>query len=365
MSGIYVHVPFCHAKCAYCDFYSLADTRRRSAFVDRVGQEYAARVDELGSSPVRTIYFGGGTPSILPADDFELLAAFFPKDEVEEFTIEVNPEDVTAEAVAAWRSAGVNRVSMGVQSLVDGELAVVRRRHSAADALQAIDTIRAGGIANLSVDLIYGLPGQTPETFQYSLDTLLTKGVEHLSAYNLSFEEGTLLTRMLREGRVAEASEDMIVEMYARLCTATRWAGLEHYEISNFGLPGFHSRHNSAYWDGTPYLGLGPGAHSLDCRGVRRFNSPDLRGYLAGASAIIDEEDETDVWNDRIITALRTARGLDLDSLPRQYAESVRAAARPFIATGDLVEKSGHLTIPEDKWLISNYLMTELLVSED
>lgn len=365
MAGIYVHVPFCHAKCAYCDFYSVADTRRRELFVERVGEEYAARREELGGAPVRTIYFGGGTPSILPHDSLRKLASFFPADNVEEFTIEVNPEDVTPDAVAAWREAGINRVSMGVQSLVDSELRAVRRRHSAADALEAVGTLRRGGIDNLSVDLIYGLPGQTPESFQYSLDTLMDRGVEHLSAYNLSYEPGTLLSRMLAEGRVAEASEETVVEMYARLCSTARVAGFEHYEISNFARPGFRSRHNSSYWDGTPYLGLGPGAHSLDCHGVRRYVSSNLRRYLEDAKAEVDEESATDRINDRIFTALRTSRGLDLSALTFQAAEAVRTAAAPFNANGDLIEAEGHLIIPEDKWLISNYIISELLLEGD
>lgn len=365
MAGIYVHVPFCHAKCAYCDFYSVADTWRRDLFVDCVGREYEARKHELGGEPVRTVYFGGGTPSILSGEAVRRLASYFPLGDVEEFTIEVNPEDVTPAAVDAWRAAGVNRVSMGVQSLVDDELRTVRRRHSAADALEAIDILRRSGIENLSVDLIYGLPGQTAASFQYSLDTLIGKGIEHLSAYNLSYEPGTLLSRMLAEGRISEASEDTVAEMYRRLCDSASGAGFEHYEISNFGLPGFRSRHNSSYWDGTPYLGLGPGAHSLDYAGTRRYVPSNLREYLAGAQAVVDEESETDKLNDRIFTALRTSRGLDVSALPKAQAEAVQASARPFIAAGSLVEKDGRLIIPEDKWLISNYIISELLLEAE
>ncbi|MDE6121249.1 MAG: coproporphyrinogen III oxidase family protein, partial [Muribaculaceae bacterium] len=191
MAGIYVHVPFCHAKCAYCDFYSLADTRRPGAFVEAVEREFQRRAGELGDSPVRTIYFGGGTPSILPGELFARLASFFPVAEAEEFTIEVNPEDVSPAAVGMWRNAGVNRVSIGIQSLVDTELRAVRRRHSAREAVRAIAMLRQGGISNISGDLIYGLPGQTPLSFKFSLDRLLETGISHLSAYNLGIEPGT------------------------------------------------------------------------------------------------------------------------------------------------------------------------------
>lgn len=364
MAGIYVHVPYCHAKCAYCDFYSLANVRTISSYAAAVSSEWQARRHELGAESVRTIYFGGGTPSILPDTDFAAIAALFPKADVEEFTIEVNPEDVSAERVAHWRHSGVNRVSMGVQSLADSELQAVGRRHTAADTLAAIDILKQGGIDNISADLIYGLPGQTLDSWQHSVDTLLYTGITHLSAYCLSYEEGTRLYKQRRRGDITEASDELIEQMYGYLCLAATAAGFEHYEISNFALPGYASRHNSAYWNLTSYLGLGPGAHSLDAAGVRRIVPPSIKDYLAdpAGAAIIDSETAPERVNDLIFISLRTARGLDLDLLAEPHRSAVEHAATPFISRGLLLKKGSVIVIPEHHYLIADSIIRELLV---
>lgn len=362
MAGVYVHIPFCHSKCAYCDFYSIADHRRINEYTTAVAVEWEARRHELGGQPVNTIYFGGGTPSLLPEDVFAALAGIFPKDNAEEFTIEVNPEDVSAQAAEAWVNAGVNRVSMGVQSLVDSELAVVGRRHSADAALQALDTLRKAGITNISCDLIYGLPGQTLQSWRHSLETLLSTGISHLSAYCLSYEEGTRLYNMRRRGIVAEADDETINQMYAVLCDTARKAGFEHYEISNFALPGMHSRHNSSYWNYTPYLGLGPGAHSLGADGLRRYVPSKLNAYLASPhnAAVIDEEDDTDRLNDLLLISLRTARGLDLSKIPAERRPELEKAAAEFLANGLLLSEAGTWRIPEAGWLVSDAVIRAL-----
>ena len=360
MAGIYVHVPFCHAKCAYCDFYSIADSRRSDEYVEAVIQEYRSRRWELGGQPVATLYFGGGTPSVLDPKQFSRLAWELLTPQVEEFTIEVNPEDVVAEKIEAWVNSGVNRVSMGVQSLVDSELKAVNRRHSARQALEAISRLKSFGISNISCDLIYGLPGQTEQTWVYSLDTLLEQGITHLSAYNLSFEEGTLLTLRLRKGLIEEASEELVEAMYTTLCRRASDAGFEHYEISNFAKAAFRSRHNSAYWNETPYLGLGPGAHSLDARGIRRYVPSNLKAYLSdpGNAAVIDEETETDRINDRIFTALRTDSGLPVEQIPQQS----RAVVQKFVNQGLMVVKNGRVIIPEEHFLISDAIIREIFI---
>lgn len=364
MAGIYVHVPFCHAKCAYCDFYSLANTRFMANYADAVIAEWNARKDELGNAAVRTLYFGGGTPSILPIADIQRIVSIFPTDSVEEFTIEVNPEDVNPDAVAAWKAVGVNRVSMGVQSLVNEELKFVGRRHSAADALAAIDCLRDGEIENISCDLIYGLPLQTERSWRYSLDTLLDKDIQHLSAYCLSYEPGTRLTMKRDRGEVAEADEEMIDCMYGILCSKAAAKGFEHYEISNFGRPGFHSRHNSSYWDSTPYLGLGPGAHSLGDDGVRRYVPSDIKAYVSHPSdaAVVDDEDDIDRFNDLILISLRTAHGLPKDAIPSKYYRRLMTSAMRHIADGHLVEQDGRLFIPEEQWLVSDMVIRDLFV---
>ncbi len=348
MAGLYVHIPFCRKKCAYCDFYS-GPLRGFSpeSYAEALEKELSARnIADL----YQTVYIGGGTPSTMPA---RLLRSFFKLAEGEK-TVEVNPEDVSDLMAEQWLEAGANRVSMGIQSVVDGELRAVGRRHSAAQALEAFQTLRRAGFENISVDLIYGLPGQTPASWRRSLEMVLALHPEHLSAYSLSYEPGTLLHTRLMTGRITETPEEQVVEMYSDLCNLSRRVGFEHYEISNFARPGYHSRHNSAYWDGTPYLGLGPGAHSFDGE-IRSYNPPNFPDYMAypAGSFRIEEETATERYNDMIMTALRTARGLDPRLLnPDELAE----ARRLLIATPE-----GRLRISEPDWLRADPITISLL----
>ncbi len=364
MAGIYLHVPFCHAKCAYCDFYSVARTERVADYTEAVINEYLHRFDELADAPVTTLYFGGGTPSILPADIFRRLADTFRTDSITEFTIEVNPEDVTPNAVKAWRSSGVNRISIGVQSLIDTELIAINRRHTAEDALTAIVTIKEGGIDSISADLIYGLPEQTTESWHYSVQRLLQTGISHLSAYCLSYEPGTLLSRRLQRGDIVEAQDETIGEMYTILCKETAINGFEHYEISNFALPGCRSKHNSSYWRNVPYLGLGPGAHSLTADGTRRYNPSDLKTYILnkGLTTVTDDENETDRINDRIMIGLRTLEGLDLSRIPAPRHKEIIANAQSWLRSGHLVNRNSRLLIPESSWLLSDAIIRDLFL---
>lgn len=363
MAGIYIHVPFCHAKCAYCDFYSVAGDNFKKDYADAVVREWQARKAELGVEAVKTAYFGGGTPSSLSPHLLRRIIESLPLGRVEEFTIEVNPEDVCDESARAWRAMGINRVSMGVQSLCDNELRAVGRRHSARRALDAIATLRAAGFDNISCDLIYGLPEQTLGSWKESVRGLLATGIEHLSAYCLSFEEGTLLYRRMKSGEVVPASEELLCDMYAFLCQATRDAGFEHYEISNFAKPGLESRHNSSYWDRTPYLGLGPGAHSLDCKGIRRYVAPGLSAYCRApeSAAVVDEETDVERLNDLIFISLRTARGLDIALFDEASRRELLKAARPMLTAGHLRLDGDVLSIPEEHWLVSDAVIRDLL----
>lgn len=349
MAGLYIHIPFCAAKCAYCDFYSGplrlfdAETYARALLC-----ELNTRRHEVGQ--ISTVYIGGGTPSTVPP---RLLAPFLNLASGER-TVEVNPEDVTPEYAEALLRAGANRVSMGVQSLSDAELRKVGRRHSAEQAVKAYHTLRSAGFTNISLDLIFGLPGQSLESWLDSLHKVLDLKPEHLSAYMLSYEPGTRLYAMLQKGVVNETDEDTLCEMYTRLCKAASHAGLLHYEISNFAQPSFEAQHNSAYWDMTPYLGLGPGAHSFDGHS-RRYVPPSLKAYLEAPAeaAVIEPESPTEQHNDLVMTALRTARGLDPAMLtPTELA----AAKRTLITTSN-----GRLRIAEPDWLRANTLILPLL----
>lgn len=334
------------------------------AYIDAVGKEYHARRHETGDAPINTLYIGGGTPSLLSPTQFAKLVSHFDLGTVNEFTIEVNPDDVDDAHVMAWADCGVNRVSMGIQSLVDTELQAVCRRHNARQALDAIARLQEHGIDNISGDLIYGLPGQTTDSFTYSLDNLLSTGIKHLSAYCLCYEEGTRLWRWLQQGRVTPADEDIIAAMYDILCRHSKAAGFEHYEISNFALPGYRSQHNSSYWREVPFLGLGPGAHSFDCHGIRRYVPSDIRAYIATpeTAAVIDEESDTDRANDRIMTSLRTAEGLDLAQFTPAQQKQIIITAESHVAAHRLVATNRGYAIPEKSFMLSDAVIRDLLL---
>lgn len=363
MGGLYIHTPFCHSKCAYCDFFSTPNLAALPHFANAIAKEWALRKDEI-AEPYDTLYFGGGTPSMLPIGILGNIISALP-DGQEEVTIEANPEDVDADHVKAWIGLGINRVSMGVQSFDDAELRIIGRRHTSADAIKASETLFNNGISNFSLDLIYGLPGQSLESWGRSLQRLFSIRPAHFSAYILSYEPGTRLWAMRKAGKVEETPESVILEMYAMLADEARAHGYDHYEISNFSLPGMRSRHNSAYWTGAPYLGLGPSAHSFD-GATRRINPSNLMRYLSaisdGATAFeIDVEDDDNRFNDRIITSMRTKNGIDATDIPAERRFRLMKDALPLIGQGYIVSDGGYLRIPERHWPIADSIMAELM----
>lgn len=363
MAGLYIHIPYCHSKCAYCDFYSRPDDGNITLLADAIAREYDIRKSEL-REPLQTIYIGGGTPSILPDDVLaRIVTAVRPAGvSLREFTIEANPEDINPRRLDCWRSLGIDRVSMGVQSLNDGELKAVGRRHSAAMALDAIDMIQQAGFDKISCDLIYGLPTQTVESWRDSLSRLLDTGISHLSAYSLSYEEGTLLYARMISGRVTPADDDTVAMMYESLTAMAAERGFRHYEISNFALPGFEAIHNSSYWDSTPYLGLGPSAHSFD-GSVRRVNPASVKQYLQQMPSFeVESESTTDRLNDIIITALRTDTGLDPAALPAACRNEVERSARKWLNRSMLVYQNDRIVIPERYWLMADAIMRDLII---
>lgn len=316
MAGIYIHVPFCATRCLYCDFYSTTLRGKEQQYVAALAREMSERKDWLAHDPVRTLYLGGGTPSQLGDSCIrsiqEAAAQHFDLSQLQEVTMEANPDDIREGQ--DWGM--VNRISMGVQSMVDDELRLLHRRHDAQQVRTAVETLRNQGISNLSLDLMYGLPRQTMESWAYSIDELLKLRPEHVSAYNLSVEEGTRLHKLVERGELIPASDELCLAMSALLRTKLRDAGYEQYEISNYCLPGYHSRHNSSYWDQTPYLGLGPGAHSYDGHRLRSWNEPRLQHYLQGERQEGHEElTDTDLYNERLMLGLRTRWGTPLSPL--------------------------------------------------
>lgn len=363
MGGVYIHIPFCHSKCAYCDFYSTPIRKEQSRLVGCIVKEFNMRRHEIGR--IETVYLGGGTPSILSDSELEKIIRHIPVTADMEVTIEANPEDVSLERVFRWRDMGVNRVSMGVQSFVDEELRTIGRRHDTHTAIKAMENIREGGIDNFSIDLIYSLPGQTMASWEHSLKTLIDFKPRHFSAYMLTYEPRTRLTAMAKSGKITPLDEDIAVEMYMTLIGMARKAGYEHYEISNFSLPGFRSRHNSSYWKNIPYLGIGPAAHSFDGK-IRKVNFPDIRKYIEAIdndmeTATIEEENRTDIYNDLVITALRTKEGLNFKEVNRGRRRQFLCDAFPYLRRGELVVNDNYFSIPEEHWLISDAILRDLM----
>lgn len=403
-AALYIHIPFCRSRCAYCDFFSTTREAEMPAYVQALCHEVEARRSELPHARVRTIYIGGGTPSLLsPTLLRRILDTVYANYEIDsdaEVTMEMNPDDwplsnsprgeedsITSEdknenmGLAALpptggAGRGANRVSLGIQTFDDDLLRLIRRRHDSASAIQAVRHLQAAGIRNISIDLIYGLPGQTLAQWERDLDTAFALGVQHLSAYALSYEEGTLLTRWRDEGRIHEASDELSVEMFQRLCQRAREAGFEHYEISNFALPGFRSRHNSSYWTGSPYLGFGPGAHSYDGQRTRRANLPDLNEYLSfysspqggregAAPCSYEQLSDPDLHDEAVMCGLRTREGIDLQQFLARFGQSRLDAlltnAAPHLSAGRLILAADHLHLAEHALMTSDDIMSDLM----
>lgn len=317
--GIYLHIPFCKSRCRYCDFFSTTLLARRHEYVDALLREIEQRRGEMHAG-IRTIYFGGGTPSLLETADIRRIldALLSPLGDEHtdpvEVTLEANPGDLTTDKLRALRAIGINRLSVGIQSFDDNLLQRIGRRHTAAQAVRAVQEARDAGFTNISIDLIYGLPTQTMALWEQDIHIALSLRPEHISCYCLSYENDTALTRMLERGEITAIDDDTENRMYDRLCDLLRNHGYEHYEVSNFALPGFYSQHNSSYWNHTPYVGLGAGAHSFD-GSTRSWNPDDLDIYINNilARSLQRESERLDaeaLHTEQIMLGLRTAQGI-------------------------------------------------------
>ena len=378
MAGIYIHVPFCTQRCIYCDFYSQTDERLRADYLRAIRRELEMRADELGGEAVETIYFGGGTPSQLHAADFapifRTIQQHYDASACREITLEANPDDITDTYLRDLRTdLPFDRISLGVQSFSDADLRRLNRRHDAAEAILAVRRCLDAGFTNLSIDLIYGLPDQTTKAWARNLDTALRLGVTHLSAYHLSYEEGTPIYRQLQQGSLRAVDEETSVSLYHMLTERAAAEGWVHYEVSNFCRPGRFARHNTAYWTGAKYLGIGPSAHSYDGRS-RRWNVASLRRYIAGIAArqpdcereVTDDEMR---YNEYLMTRLRTMWGVRLSVIreafgERRVAHFLRHAA-PYLAAGQLVRRPDNDTVrlTEEAFFISDGIISELFVT--
>ena len=381
---IYVHIPFCRSFCTYCDFYSevaakcrgAEDAARQDELFIRFADALTAEVRERGheiTEEADTLYIGGGTPSVLPLCVFRnLLAAL---EEVghggpyAEFTVEVNPEDIVekgGEYVKGLMELGVNRISMGVQSFDDGILKFMNRRHDAAVARKAYAILEDSGIGNISIDLIFGLPQLSDEQWRDTLKSALEispygRMPQHISAYQLSVEPGSMLAEMVRQGRFEEASDELCEHQYSILCEVLADAGYRHYEISNFALPGYEAKHNSAYWRHIPYAGFGPGAHSFTADRTRCWNRPDLKAYIASPMSVRESEtlDDGQLVLEKIMLGLRTSDGVDAGFIEENCD---REAVSRALQAGYLVTLAdGNLRIPENRFFISDRIIADIV----
>ncbi|MEG1587164.1 MAG: radical SAM family heme chaperone HemW, partial [Bacteroidales bacterium] len=268
MAGIYIHIPFCKTRCLYCDFFSNTRMDKKNAFIATLCKEIENRKTYLGDATIKTLYFGGGTPSQLEEADFRqiftTLKNCFDLSQCHEITLEANPDDLSESYIAMLRTLPFNRISIGIQSFSDRDLKFLNRRHDAQQAIRAVNNCKQAGFDNISIDLMYGLPGQTPDEWEKNLETALSLNIQHISSYHLIYEEGTALYRLLERGKVNPVDEESSLQMFRTLIDTLRKKGFVQYEISNFARDERYSMHNTSYWTGDKYLGLGPGAHSFD-----------------------------------------------------------------------------------------------------
>jgi oxygen-independent coproporphyrinogen-3 oxidase len=372
MAGIYIHIPFCKTRCVYCDFYKETDENQIKVFTEALCTEAALRKNEV-TEPVKTVYFGGGTPSRLDnqafAEIFETLFSHFPIEEDAEITLEANPDDLSEEYIHLLRKLPFNRISIGIQSFDDGELKFLSRRHSARQAIQAVKLCRQAGFENISIDLMYGLPGQTPGMWEKSLRQACELDVWHISAYHLIYEKQTRLYALLQKGSVRPVTDEASTEMFSMLIDTLAQNGFEHYEISNFAKSKKYSIHNTSYWKNEKYIGLGPSAHSYDGEN-RSWNIASLEKYITAIQSgeLLQETEKltfTQKYNEFILTGLRTMWGVDLNLLKEKFGQELfdycLQNARKFIREGLLVSKDNSLMLTREGIFISDGIMSELM----
>lgn len=377
MAGIYIHIPFCKKLCHYCDFYHLISNDDKLPFIKALIKEADFRKDYLGRESVSTVYIGGGTPSVLTAPETGILLSrlkeIFIIEKESEITIEINPDDVTPEYLKDIRKLGINRISIGVQSWSDKDLRLLNRRHNAVQAEEAIISAINAGFSNITIDLIYGIPGMTSDEWAANLDKSFSFGINHFSAYHLTVESDTVFGKMKKNGLFEEVDEEESTAQFNILTEKAASAGFVHYEISNFGKPGFFSVHNTNYWKQVPYLGLGPSAHSFN-RYSRQWNIRDLKKYLksAGTDNQPFEKEELDLktrFNEYIMTSLRTMWGIDLNYTERTFEKEgydyVMNMAGKFISYGMMKLEKNTLVLTNQGMMISDNIISEFMMPGD
>ena len=374
MAGIYLHIPFCKQACHYCNFHFSTSLKNYQPTINAMLWEIEDRKNYLPKNTIETIYFGGGTPSILKASDLEnILSAIHNNYAVSasaEITLEANPDDIDKDRLKAWKKAGINRLSIGVQSFFEDDLKWMNRTHNSAQAESALLWAIEAGFNNITADLIYGLPHSY---WAENIQKMVALGIPHISSYALMVEEKTALHHFVKTKKTVLPPDEKVLADYNLLCAELAASGYDHYEISNFAKPGFKSKHNGSYWKGTPYIGVGPSAHSYDGEN-RRWNVANNQVYIQNiekGQAYWEDEvlTEVDRFNEYLMTSLRKAEGVSLEYLEAHFSEALIKhlidSAAPLITQRKLVLKDEVLNIPEKEWFTADSIISDLFWVED
>lgn len=371
MTGVYVHIPFCRQSCIYCNFYFLNGNRQSSELVESLLKEIDIRVNKTGAS-ISTIYFGGGTPSFIePELIHAVMAKLLSKSSIapEEITLEANPDDVTEERLLAWKNAGINRLSLGVQSFHAHHLKWMNRAHDVAQAEYAIESALAHGF-ELSIDLIFGIPGSSNEEWRYNLEKANSYGIHHLSCYGLTLEENTPWKKLIASKKYSKPDDNLTAIQFTMAMEYLQSQGWEHYEISNYCRPGYRARHNTSYWQDKPYIGIGPSAHSFDGN-TRSWNVADINAYVQaiGKGELPLESEQLgnrEKYNEYVMTKLRTAWGLD----PQQMSafgfemDKILLKLEHYIAEGMMEKRDGYYVLTNEGKLYADAIASSLFAGD-
>jgi oxygen-independent coproporphyrinogen-3 oxidase len=377
MAGIYLHIPFCRQACHYCNFHFSTSLKLKNEFIDALLKEIELQKNYLpaGADPVNTIYFGGGTPSLLKPEELsamlQSLREHFSVAADAEVTLEANPDDLTEEKLQDWKKLGVNRLSIGVQSFFEDDLRWMNRAHTAQQAINNLQLARQY-FNNITIDLIYGTPTLPDDNWRHNVQQAIALGITHISCYALTVEPGTALASMITKHKVTDVNTEDQARQFLLLMQWMQEAGYEHYEISNFALPGKRSRHNSSYWQGAAYLGLGPSAHSFNGES-RQWNVANNALYIQSLKAgnvpfEIENLTNTQRLNEYIMTSLRTMEGLDVQWVAKQFGEQaanqLQQESKQFIETGKMQLHNGRLQLTKEGKLFADGIAAELFFEE-
>ncbi len=376
MAGIYIHIPFCKQACHYCNFHFSTSLRHRDEMVTAICKEIDLQKDFLTNKNLTTIYFGGGTPSLLETSEInqilERLSKNYSWENNIEITLEANPDDITTEKISKLRAGGVNRLSIGIQSFIDSELVASNRAHNSDESLKAVQICQDAGIDNLSIDIIYGMPGSTQDSWQYNIDKALELDVDHISSYALTVEPKTFLDHMVKKGGILLPKEMEVNKQYLQLIHSLTTAGYDHYEISNFAKPSKYAVHNTNYWMSVPYLGLGPSAHSYQPT-FRQWNINNNAKYIKSISkgVIPSEREQTkyaDQFNEYIMTRLRTMWGVDLNELNNRFSSelnNVHKNIAKYIKSQHVLLEDNHYRLTPKGKLLADGIASDLFLVEE